>query len=67
MLGMSAAEAIQAGTSLAAEALGLKDVGTLAAGTYADFLVLNADPLADITATRSAIDSVWIAGNRVAR
>ena len=43
------------------------EVGTLEPGKWADFVVLNADPLADITATRRAIDSVWIAGNRVAR
>lgn len=42
------------------------EVGTLETGKWADFVVLNADPLADIKNTRS-IDSVWIAGNRVSQ
>ena len=41
-----------------------KDLGTLEPGKWADFVVLNADPLADIRHTR-AIDSVWIAGHRL--
>jgi imidazolonepropionase-like amidohydrolase len=41
-----------------------KEVGTLEPGKWADFVVLTADPLADIKNTRS-IDSVWIAGKRV--
>lgn len=43
-----------------------KDLGTLEAGRWADFVVLDADPLADITNTRK-ISDVYIAGNRVAR
>jgi imidazolonepropionase-like amidohydrolase len=43
-----------------------KDLGTLEAGKWADFAVLDGDPLADIKNTR-AIDSIWIAGNRIAR
>jgi imidazolonepropionase-like amidohydrolase len=39
-------------------------LGTLQPGRWADFLVLNADPLADIRNTRQ-IDSVWIAGRRL--
>ncbi len=41
-----------------------KEVGTLEAGKWADFVVLHADPLADIKNTR-AIDAVWIAGRRL--
>jgi imidazolonepropionase-like amidohydrolase len=43
-----------------------RDVGTLAPGTWADFVVLDGDPLSDIGNVRK-IDSVWIAGNRVNR
>jgi imidazolonepropionase-like amidohydrolase len=44
----------------------LDDRGTLAAGKVADFLVLDANPLDDITNTRR-IRSVYLAGNPVAR
>lgn len=40
------------------------EVGTLQKGAWADFLVLNKNPLEDIRNTRS-LDSVWIAGNRL--
>jgi imidazolonepropionase-like amidohydrolase len=43
-----------------------RDLGTLEAGKWADFVALDADPLADVANMRR-IDSVWIAGNRVAR
>jgi len=43
-----------------------KEVGTLENGKWADFVALDADPLADI-ANIKKIDSVWIAGNRVKR
>jgi imidazolonepropionase-like amidohydrolase len=41
-------------------------LGTLEKGRWADFVVLDADPLADISNVRR-IASVWIAGNRVER
>jgi imidazolonepropionase-like amidohydrolase len=41
-------------------------VGTLEAGKWADFVALDANPLADVSNFRK-IDSVWIAGNRVHR
>ncbi|MBI3492085.1 MAG: amidohydrolase family protein [Acidobacteria bacterium] len=42
------------------------EVGTLEANKWADFVALDADPLADITNV-GKIDSVWIAGNKVRR
>jgi imidazolonepropionase-like amidohydrolase len=42
------------------------ELGTLEPNKWADFVVLDADPLTDIRATRSIAD-VYIAGNRVAR
>jgi imidazolonepropionase-like amidohydrolase len=42
------------------------EVGTLERGKWADFVVLDANPLTDISNVRK-IASVWIAGNRVAR
>jgi imidazolonepropionase-like amidohydrolase len=63
--GLSPAQALVAATGNAARAMGLaQDVGTLQTGRWADLLVLNADPLEDIRATRQ-IDSVWIAGRRL--
>jgi imidazolonepropionase-like amidohydrolase len=65
--GLTPAQALAAGTGTAARCMGLGDrLGTLEAGRAADFLVLTADPLADIRHSR-AIASVWIAGNRVER
>ena len=40
--------------------------GSLVAGKLADFVVTTANPLDDITNTRT-IESVWISGNRVPR
>jgi imidazolonepropionase-like amidohydrolase len=42
------------------------DLGTLEAKKWADFVVLNADPLANVSNVRQIAD-VYIAGNRVAR
>ena len=60
-LGMTTAEAIEVGTARAAEVLGLTDVGTLATGKKADFLVLDANPLDDILNTRR-ISAVYLRG-----
>lgn len=63
--GLTPAEVIHASTGGAAECMGLAgSVGTFEPGAYADLVVLNADPLADIAATRE-IESVWISGNRI--
>ena len=43
-----------------------RDLGTLEPGKWADFVVLDADPLADISNVKR-IASVWIAGNQVKR
>ncbi len=49
---MTPAQAIVAATSRAAEFIGRPDTGAIAAGKRADFLVLDANPLDDITNTR---------------
>jgi len=46
--GLSAAEAVVAGTSGAAAACALEDVGRVAPGQLADLLVVDGDPLSDI-------------------
>jgi imidazolonepropionase-like amidohydrolase len=45
--------------------MGLKNVGTLQPGNWADLVVLGANPLDNIRNTRT-IDSVWIAGGKLA-
>ena len=47
-LGMSPMQALVAATSRAAECIGMKSVGLLEAGRYADVLVVDGDPLANI-------------------
>jgi imidazolonepropionase-like amidohydrolase len=51
--GLTPAEAIVAGTKTSAEILKLNDLGTVAAGKSADFIVLDANPLANILNTRT--------------
>ena len=60
-LGVSPADAIVASTSRPAELLGITDMGTLAVGKSADFLVLTANPLENIRNTRT-IDRVYLRG-----
>jgi cytosine/adenosine deaminase-related metal-dependent hydrolase len=58
-------QAIVAATAAGARAVGMAgSVGTLAAGKLADFLVLNADPLADIGVLRDPgqIEAVYQGG-----
>jgi imidazolonepropionase-like amidohydrolase len=63
--GMSPADVLVASTGRAAACMGLTDVGTLEPGKWADFVVLERNPLEDILATR-AIREVRVAGNRIA-
>jgi len=60
-LGLTPSQAITAATKRPAELLGLKDMGTLAVGKRADFIVLDANPLEDIHNTRK-ISSVYLDG-----
>ena len=62
--GLTPLQALVAATGSAARVMGLGELGTLEPGKWADFVVLDADPLADIRNTRR-IDSVWIAGRRL--
>src|SRR5262245_48900172 len=64
--GFTAAEAIQAGTSVNARILGLSNMGTVRAGREADFIVLDANPLENITNTRK-ISKVYLRGTEVDR
>jgi imidazolonepropionase-like amidohydrolase len=48
--GLTPARAIQAGTTVNAEAIGWLDrIGSIDAGKYADLVAVSGDPLADIT------------------
>ena len=62
--GLTPAQAIDAATRRAAMFLGAEDLGTLEQGKWADFVVLDANPLADITNSRK-IRTVYVAGNAV--
>jgi imidazolonepropionase-like amidohydrolase len=59
--GLTPAEAIVAGTKTSAAILKLDDLGTVAAGKSADFIVLDANPLDDILNTRK-INKVYSRG-----
>ncbi|MFC4728895.1 amidohydrolase family protein [Coralloluteibacterium thermophilus] len=63
--GLTPTEALQVATRNAAALMGFEDRGLLAPGRRADFVVLGADPAADILNTRR-IEAVWQQGRRVA-
>ena len=64
--GMTPMQVIVASTRNSAEFLRMADAGTLQAGKSADFIVLDANPLDDITNTRR-ISSVYLRGAAVDR
>ena len=64
--GMTPHEVIVAATRNSAELLELDDAGTVEAGKSADFVVLEANPLDDITNTRR-IEAVYLRGEAVDR
>lgn len=66
LAGMTPAEVIVAATRNGAEFLRIADAGTLEVGKSADFIVLDANPLDDITNTRK-ISSVYLRGAAVDR
>jgi imidazolonepropionase-like amidohydrolase len=65
--GLTPRQILTSATSGAARCMVLdRDLGTVEPGKWADLLVLDRDPLADISNVKS-ISSVWIAGNRIPR
>jgi imidazolonepropionase-like amidohydrolase len=64
--GMTPAQVVVAATRTSAEILQRADLGTVAVGKSADFIVLDANPLDDITNTRR-IASVYLRGTAVDR
>jgi imidazolonepropionase-like amidohydrolase len=63
---MTPAQVIVAATKTAAEVLKLDQLGTVAAGKSADFIVLNANPLDNINNTRK-IAKVYLRGKELNR
>jgi imidazolonepropionase-like amidohydrolase len=62
--GLTPAQALDAATRRAAMFLGAEDLGTLEPSKWADFVVLDGNPLTDITNSRK-IRAVYIAGAKV--
>jgi len=64
--GMTPAQVIVAATKTAAEIVKLDQLGTVAAGKSADFMVLDANPLENIDNTRR-ISDVYLRGKKLDR
>jgi imidazolonepropionase-like amidohydrolase len=64
--GMTPAQVITAATKTSAETLKMDQLGTVAAGKSADFIVLDANPLDNITNSRK-ISNVYLRGKEVDR
>ncbi len=62
--GMSPLDVIRSATGVAADCIGMSDIGTLEPGRWADLSILTANPAVDIANTKT-IETVYIAGNRV--
>ena len=60
-VGMTEMEAIRAGTSVAARALGNDEIGAVEAGRHADLVALGGDPLEDVAALRD-VERVYRGG-----
>ena len=64
--GMTPADVLVAATRTSADILEIEQLGLVAPGKSADFVVLNANPLDDITNTR-AIARVYLRGKEIDR
>jgi imidazolonepropionase-like amidohydrolase len=64
--GLTPEQALLSATQVAARCVGATEVGTLEPGKWADFLVLGADPLRDVRATRR-LEQVYVGGTAVTR
>lgn len=62
--GVTPLQALTAATGTNAKFLNARDIGTVEAGKWADLLVLDRDPTADIRNTRS-INTVYVAGRKM--
>jgi imidazolonepropionase-like amidohydrolase len=63
--GLTPEQVLTSATRVAAECLEMPEVGTLEPGKWADFLVLGANPLEEVSATKT-LETVFVAGNEVA-
>lgn len=64
--GLSPMQILLSATRDAVACMGLQDIGQLQAGYWADFVILDKNPLDDIKNTQS-IAEVWIGGERLTR